>query len=83
MTETNEYVVTDVAEEILATYNLILIGPGPPAPVVYERDATGQFQRYEGIAPSRLREAEENITDLLPAGYRVVIREWNDTEETP
>lgn len=74
MTEANEYVVTDVAEEILATYNLCLIGPrarwdhGHAIPL--------------GFA-STVREAEENINDLLPAGFRVVIREWNDEEETP
>ena len=81
MTTTNEHVVTDASEEILATYNLVLIGPGPI--VGYERDKEGEFERYESLAPSVLRETEQNITDLLPAGYRVVIREWDDTEETP
>lgn len=84
MTTTNEYVVTNESEEILATYNLVLIGPGPPGtPVGYERNERGEFEEYEGIRPSLLREIEEDVTDLLPADYRVVIREWNETEETP
>lgn len=66
---------------VLATYSLQLIGPG--LQVGYERTKSGDFERYEGLAPSLMREAEENITDLLPADYHVVIREWNDeTEET-
>jgi len=70
-------------EQILATYNLCLIGPGPIPPMGYERNADSEFVHYEGIAPSVLRETEEDLTDLMPAGYRVVIREWNETEETP
>lgn len=61
-------------EEVITTYALCLIGPpefvgGPPV--------------TRKLAPEVLREAEENITDLLPAFYRVEIREWFDeTEET-
>jgi len=71
---TSDVTVTDVSEEILATYNLCLIGPkvrwdhGHAIPL--------GFADY-------VREAEENINDLMPAGFRVVIREWDDTEETP
>lgn len=85
MTTNDGTILTDVSEEILATYNLVLIGPG--LPVGYERErreeGIGEFIRYEGVAPSILREVQENITDLLPAGYRVVIREWNDETEQP
>lgn len=68
MTTTND------SEEILATYSLCLLGPRA-------RWDHGQAVPL-GLA-SHIQEAEENITDLLPAGFRVVIREWNDQEETP
>lgn len=76
MTTTNE------GDQVLATYNLVLIGPG--LPVGYERNADGEFERYEGLAPSILREIEQNVEDLLPKDYYVEVREWNEeTEETP
>lgn len=60
-------------EEILATYNLCLIGPpGAQGPAHSTRLTTEYVQ-----------EVEENINDLMPDDYRVVIREWNETEETP
>lgn len=33
------------------------------------------------IGDVALREAEENLTDLLPAGYWVEIHEWDDEKE--
>ena len=69
MTEANEYVITGVGEEILATYNLMLIGVP---------EFAGSLRITRKIPPEHLREIEENITDLLPADYRVVIREWNE-----
>ncbi len=62
---------TSDAEQVLATYTMTLIGPGMP--VGYERNADNEFERYEGIAPSVLNEAEENISDLLLADYYVAI----------
>lgn len=73
MKKTSEYVVTDVAEDVLATYNLCLIGPV---------DARGPAHSTR-LTPEYVREITQNINDLLPAGFRVVIREWNDEEETP
>ena len=67
-------IVTDQSEEILATYNLCLIGPSP-----FRGDWQGPIQSTAtGIGPRLLREAEENLTDRLPEGYRVVIKEWHD-----
>lgn len=65
-----DHVVTDVAEEILATYNLMLLGP--------TADPTNM--RHWKLFKPALRETEENLTDLLPDGYRVVIREWSSDE---
>lgn len=78
MMTTSETVVTDVSEEILATYNLCLIGP------TNDRDAWKFTGFWVGGFAAALAEAQENLTDLLPPGYRVEIREWNEeTEETP
>ena len=72
MTTTNE---EDLP--ILSTYKLVLIGPGPITGWERDPESRNYFQ-YEGVRPSLLRETEENINDLLPADYRVEIRE---TEE--
>lgn len=56
-------------EEVLVTYTLQLIGPQ-----VYSfRDAAALKMRMDELA----RETEENLTDLLPPGYSVKIREWD------
>ena len=62
----SEHVVTDASAEIVATYNLCVVGP------VAENWAGLPAE----LLPSFLRETEENLTDLLPDGYRVVIKEW-------
>ena len=56
----------DVEDEItFRTYVLQVIGP----------------ERYAGhdqeIPKPLIRETEENLTDLLPEGYRVTIKEWD------
>lgn len=51
--------------DVLATYTLQLIGP------LHGRE-------FRGIAQPLLDESEENLTDLLPPGYRVEIKEWSD-----
>ena len=67
----SNHIVTDEREEILATYNLCLVGRKVPA------YATGGF----AVPLERLmRETEENLSDLLPDGYRVVIKEWSSDE---
>ena len=67
--DTEAHIVTDEREEILATYNLCIVGP------------TGA---WESDIPERLfdwlRETEENLNDLMPDGLRVVIREWSSDE---
>lgn len=64
------------AEALLATYTLQLFGPKPTAlwrgPI-----ATTAV----GIGPTLLRETEENLTDLLPEGYSVRIKEWDDEHD--
>ena len=67
--DTEAHIVTDEREEILATYNLCLIGPS----------STLLFNT--GFLNEVLNETEENLTDLLPDGYRVVIREWSSSDE--
>lgn len=58
-------------EEVHMLYTLSLIGP----PTVHEYGyIAGQLDR------ALLRETEENMTDLLPPGYRVEIREWDSHE---
>ena len=37
--------------------------------------------RRRSTVTAALREAEENITDLLPDGYRAVITHWTGSEE--
>jgi hypothetical protein len=54
--------------EILATYNLCLIGPEEAKGPAHSTTFTEKY----------LNEIEENINDLLPTDYRVEIREWND-----
>ena len=35
---------------------------------------------YEDMVDALMAEAEENLTDLLPAGYRARIRRWDHPE---
>lgn len=67
-------IVTDASEEVLATYTLCLIGP-PPTP-----ENGGWPGAALNLLASGVLEAEENLTDLLPRGYRVQIREWSDPQ---
>ena len=62
----SDHLITDVSEEILATYTLCLVGPTEPWPGA-----------ALGILAGGVKEAEENLTDLMPRGFRVVIREWS------
>ena len=58
---------------VLQTYTLQLIGPSPQ-----RAGWQGPLQSTAtGIGPRLLRETEENLTDLLPAGYSVKIEEWD------
>lgn len=55
---------------VLATYTLQVIGPeGWPG-----------FGDALLVLSNALREAEENVSDLLPDGYGVKIREWDEEE---
>ena len=66
----SEHIVTDEREEILATYNLCLLGPSEPyVPAL-----------VAAIVRAGVVETEENLTDLLPDGYRVVVKEWCSDE---
>jgi hypothetical protein len=51
-------------QAILQAYTLELRGPD-------------HGLEFTGISPLILREAEQNITDLLPEGYSVRIKEWD------
>ena len=60
--------------EILATYVLQVLGPEP-------HEVDGVWRPYDlAREPFSwwLRETEENLTDLLPEGFSVRIREWNE-----
>jgi len=48
---------------VLQTYTLQLIGPS--------------YHGEHAIPDHLLRETEENLTDLLPEGYEVKIKEWD------
>jgi len=55
---------------VLQTYTLELLGPHYP-----------ELAWWAHVPPSQwaasLRETEENLTDLLPSGYSVKIKEWD------
>ena len=53
--------------KVLATYTLQLIGPP---------SHSGVWPYV--IGPKFLRETEENLTDLLPDGYSIQIKEWDE-----
>jgi len=56
---------------VLQTYTLQLLGPSPQ-----RAGWQGSLQSTAtGIGPRLLREAEENLSDLLPDGYSVRIKE--------
>jgi hypothetical protein len=74
----------------LQTYTLELIGPPlSPTRTGYERDILTPgmpigWPRTQPELPTEfLREVEENLSDLLPEGYEVCIREWDAKEEHP
>lgn len=69
-----EHVITDASEDIVWTYNLCVIGPRHPTSYPLGAGLANWEPRIE---PSLLKEAEENLTDLLPEGYRVEIKEWD------
>ena len=52
---------------VLQTYTLQLLGPKNAARPTWTH----------GVPSSFMRETEENLTDLLPAGYSVRIKEWD------
>ena len=55
---------------VLQTYTLQLIGPIPPK-------AFQLLNLQHWAFPSMMRETEENLSDLLPEGYSVTIRRWD------
>ena len=55
---------------VLQTYTLELIGPRNHA-----------LESEARIANAFLHETEENLTDLLPEGYSVRIKEWDEEEQ--
>ena len=62
---------------VLQTYVLQLLGPSPQ-----RAGWQGSLQSTAtGIGPRLLRETEENLTDLLPDGYSVRIKEWDEEEQ--
>lgn len=69
------------------TYNVSELGAEPdemldPAPIAtYTLTVLGPYWMHGvadvKIAPDILRETEENVSDLLPEGFRVEIKEWD------
>jgi len=59
------------ADQLLASYRLELHGPPPSAHASYANLVT---VRAVGLSLTFLHETQENITDVLPEGYRVCIR---------
>lgn len=58
----------------IAAYTVQLIKDGATGlEPLDERD-----KRVLADMPAYLEELEENLTDLLPEGYSVTIKEWND-----
>ncbi len=45
------------------------------------RDGVRIFNFDELRLDATMAETEENLTDLLPAGYRARIRRWNEPDE--
>jgi hypothetical protein len=58
-----------MSEEVVATYTLQLL-------------SNRSLRRNLRLRRNLLREVEENLTDLLPGGYRVIIREWDGKEHS-
>lgn len=56
--------------EVLATYTLQVKGPANP---------DGSLPSIR-LRPVFIREAEENMSDLLPKDYYVEIREWDEAQ---
>ena len=65
----SDHIVTDEREEILATYNLCLVG--------VRQASVGAF---EYALRELMKETEENLSELMPDGLRVVIIEWSSDE---
>lgn len=57
--------------EVLATYTLQVLGPNTGGVSYHENQA-------RWLLPHIIHEAEENLTDLLPEGYSVQIKEWSN-----
>ena len=57
---------------VLQTYTLQLVGP--------PRHYPDGMLIGASVAWNALKETEENLTDLLPEGYSVKIREWDSDE---
>jgi hypothetical protein len=59
----------------LQTYTLELVGP----PDRISQDWRAPLARTRTVlSPHVLQETQENLTDLLPEGYSVRIKEWDD-----
>jgi len=69
----SDHIVTDEREEILATYNLCIVGVRRPFPL--QLAGVSEF-----VFGELMKETEENLSDLMPDGLRVVIREWSSDE---
>ena len=64
--------------DVVWTYTLQVIGPTHPTS--YPLGA-GLANWEPRIDPELLREAEENLSDLLPEGYSVRIRDWDADDD--
>lgn len=66
----------------IATYRLEILAPDipPGASPFYGVD---EDKRVLSNLPAMLEAVEEDLTDLLPDGYRVIIIKEDDSEEDP
>lgn len=63
-------------EETIQTYTIQVIEESPN-----NRDGfIRQHKRVLADLPAMMEAAEEDLSDLLPDGFRVVIKQWNEEE---
>jgi hypothetical protein len=64
----------------IATHTIQIIIDDPPADEGSAWQAEQREKRVLADLPAMLEEVEQNLTDLLPEGWKAVVTKW--TEET-
>lgn len=66
-------------ERVLETYSLQILTPeSSPAEEGSAFSLEQQEKRVLANLPAMLEDAQENLSDVLPEGWSVRIRRWND-----